>query len=382
MKIARIFGLLLIISSLLLIQVGCTKNRGEKEFRVGLLAVSSGELFRKGGYVSRGASLAVEKVNAQGGLKVGDSRVKIRLIFADSGGNPEMTSKAVKRLIDREHVKAIIGPVFSPGAISAAKVCELKKIPLISPSAGTSRLTPFKYAFRVSYTTKVQSESLAAFTVQTLKKAPVAILFAKENAYSSEMAKSFRSDYEKRGGSIAAFIPYTSGEREFFKQMKIIANSKAEILFLPGNTKKVQIQAAQARMAGFKGILLGSDSWDPVELAGNPVFVDSYFTDHWRPGLPIKESIAFEKSFYKKNSTLPTELEALSYDALMSLCAAVEYCNSLDSIDIRNALSEMPLYKGVTGKFDYNDNGDPKKDVIFSQIKANGTVESQVMYLN
>lgn len=379
MKRMRAYALLLAIVFTLSC-AGCSGDGENNELRVGLLAVSSGELFRKGGYISRGASLAAEKVNAQGGVKVEDSRIKVRLVFADSGDNPDIASRAALKLIEDEHVDAIVGAIFSPVAVAAAGICEKKRIPLITPSAGTRRLTPLKYVFRVSYTNRVQGKALAIFAAGHFNKEPVAVLFAGNHSYSCELSEYFRKDYEKLGGSIAAFVSYPPGIRQYKEQMEQVADSDAKVLFLPGNTKKVQIQAAQARKAGFEGALLGGDSWDPVELARNPLFAGSYFADHWRPGLPVPESVEFEKEFYKKNNVLPTELEALSYDAVMSLFAAVNYGGSTDPSDIRDSLSEMPPYRGVTGKFDYNNSGDPEKDVFISRLEANGTVLSEIIY--
>jgi branched-chain amino acid transport system substrate-binding protein len=361
----------------ILIASGCSKSSDKNELRVGLLAISSGELFRHGLYVSRGATLAADEINSRGGIKIGKRQVKIKIFHANSGNNKAITTKAVKELIDSDKVHAVIGPVGSSAAIFAASICNAKKIPLISPSAGTSKLTPLKYAFRVSYTSRIQSKILSQFAATVLGKEPVAVLYAKNSDYSSEMANFFCSEYRKSGGIITAQLSYNSDDREFSPQMKKIIESGAGILFMPSNTKEVQIQAAQARMSGYKGVFLGSDSWDPVDLVRNPVFMGSYFTDHWRPGLKIKKSVEFEKAFYAKNSCEPTELEALSYDAMMSLCAAVEYCGSTKGKAIRKALSEMPVYSGVTGKFSYNDHGDPNKDVLISEIMPDGSIESR-----
>lgn len=366
---------------ILLLLSGCSNAKEPRELKVGLLAVSSGELFRMGGYLSRGAMLAVDEINNKGGLNVSGKKVQIRVFHADSGNNAEITEMAVKDLIASDGVSAIVGPVISEAAISAAGVCEQKRIPMITPSAGTSKLTPLKYSFRVSYTSKIQSKVLSDFVSTTLKGKTVAILFEADNPYSSEIAHDFCENYEQGEGSVVAFIPYKSGQREFPKEMAQIVKSKAGILFLPSNTKQVQLQAAQARAAGFKGTFLGSDAWDPVDLARNPVFKRSFFTDHWRPGLPFEKSRKFEKDFYKKNSVKPTEIEALSYDAMKSLCAAVEYCNSIKPTKIRKALAQMPAYDGVTGKFSYNNHGDPDKDVLLSEIMPDGSVESRYISL-
>lgn len=345
------------------------KKSTANELRVGIVAVTSGELFRKGSYIVTSARYAADKVNKDGGVDVGGVMHKVQLFPADSGGSAEIASKVALRLIEKDKVSAIVGGASSEVALAVAAVCEERDVPFITPVAGTNKLTSLKYSFRVSYTNKVQGKALALFVDKDLQKKNVAVLYSAGSPYSAELASYFRKDYEKIGGIVAAFESYDSGDREYKKQLKKIIESGAEILFMPNNTKKIQLQAAQARKMGFSGILMGGDSWDPIELERNKLFVDSYYADHWIPGLPIEGGAEFEKKFKKKNGAEPTELEALTYDAMMSLFAAVKEASSLNPIAIHDSLVDMPPFHGVTGTFAYNNNGDPDKDVIISTIR-------------
>ncbi len=333
------------------------------------MAVTSGELFRKGNYVVTSARYAADRVNKDGGVDTGGKKYKVQLYPADSGGSAEIAAKVALRLIDKDKVSAIVGGASSEVALAVAAVCEEHDVPFITPVAGTNKLTSLKYSFRVSYTNKVQGKALARFVVKDLHKKTVGVLYSAGSPYSAELADYFKKNYEKVDGSVLAYESYGSGDREYKKQLKKIIDSGAEILFLPNNTKKVQLQAAQARKMGFKGILMGGDSWDPIDLERNKLFVDCYFADHWIPGLPIEGGAEFEDDFKKKNGAEPTELEALTYDAMMSLFAAVKEAGSLNPVAIHDSLVDMPPFHGVTGTFDYNNNGDPDKDVIISTIR-------------
>ena len=376
MKIFRLIPVLSVLILILCFSAGCSKDKSAGEFKVGIVAVTSGELFRKGNYIVTAARYGANKVNRDGGLTLGGRSYTVKLIPADSNGDPVIAAKVATRLIEKDKVSAIVGAASSKVALAVAEVCEQHKIPFITPVAGTNRLTSFKYSFRVSYTNNVQGQALALFVKQDLGHKDVGILFASARPYSSELARIFRDDYQNSGGRVVAFENFKSGQRDFSVQLKKIIQSGARILFLPNNTKAVQLQVAQARKLGFKGILMGSDSWDSIELQRNPLFKNSYYTDHWVLNSPIRGAAAFEKSYRKENGADPTELEALTYDAVTSLFASAKIAGSLNPVAIHDALVDMPPFQGVTGTFDYNDNGDPDKDVIISTFR-NGKIAVQ-----
>ncbi|SMF00300.1 ABC transporter substrate-binding protein [Desulfovibrio gilichinskyi] len=361
---------------------GCSGDKGKEspKLKVGIIAVTSGELFRKGSYVVAATRYAADKVNAEGGIDISGVNHLVELYPADSKGAAEVATQLALRLIDKEKVSVIVGGVSSSVALAIAAVCEEKKVPFITPVASSTELTKFKYSFRVSYTNYVQAAAIASFVSKDLNRESVAVLYGADNPYSVELATLFKKNYENDGGTVVAFENYPEGAREYGKQLKRIIKAHPEILFLPNNTKKIQIQAINARQLGFKGLLLGGDSWDPVDLLRNAVFNGCYFADHWFPGLSIPGAADFEAGYKKKNGVDATEVEALSYDAIMSLFAAVRYANSTDPVAIRRGLIDMPPYAGVTGKFNYNNNGDPDKDVFISNIKNGKVVLSDTIF--
>ncbi|WP_320173160.1 ABC transporter substrate-binding protein [Maridesulfovibrio sp.] len=369
MKTYRFIPVLFIFVLVFCLCAGCSDKKTSNEFKVGVVAVTSGELFRKGTYIVTAARYAADRVNKAGGLELAGEPHTVKLIPADSNGDPEMAAKVTLRLIEKDKVSAIVGAAKSKVALAVAKVCEEHKVPFITPVAGTNRLTSFKYSFRVSYTNTVQGEALARFAKKDLGHKDVGVLFASSSPYSAELARFFKEDYLKGGGRVVSFQSYVAGDRDFSKQLQKIIESGAQILFLPDNTKMVQLQVAQARKLGFKGILMGSDSWDPIELQRNPLFKNSYYTDHWIPSLPIEGVAEFEKDYKKANGVEPSELEALTYDAVNSLFDAAKIAGTDNPVAIHDALVDMPPFHGVTGTFDYNNNGDPDKDVIISTFR-------------
>ncbi|GKT30220.1 ABC transporter substrate-binding protein, partial [Aduncisulcus paluster] len=152
---------------------GCSDKKTSGEFKVGVVAVTSGELFRKGNYIVTAARYAAENVNKSGGLELGGEPYKVKLYPADTKSNV---------------------------ALAVAKVCEEHKVPFITPVAGTNKLTSYKYSFRVSYTNTVQGEALALFAKNDLGHKDVGILFDSSSPYSAELARFFKEDYLKGGG--------------------------------------------------------------------------------------------------------------------------------------------------------------------------------------
>src|SRR5581483_9926450 len=190
--------------SLLLASLACAGRADE--IKIGEYASLTGKEAAFGQSSHKGTVLAIEEINAAGGV-LGR---KIDLVTEDDQSKPGEPSTAVRKLIARDKVVAILGEVASSRSLEAAPVCEASRIPMISPSSTNPKVTQIgRYIFRVCFVDPFQGTVLAKFAKDTLHAHRVALLTSVSSAYSVGLARFFRDRFTADGGEIALEAKYS-----------------------------------------------------------------------------------------------------------------------------------------------------------------------------
>ena len=143
-----------------------------------------------------GTLLAIEDVNNAGGV-LGK---KLQLITEDDQSKDGESETAVKKLISRDKVVAILGEVASKRSLEAAQICQQFKVPQISPSSTNPKITQTgDYIFRVCFIDPFQGTVMADFALKTLKVKKVAVLTDVSSTYSVGLGDFFKRGPLHRG---------------------------------------------------------------------------------------------------------------------------------------------------------------------------------------
>jgi branched-chain amino acid transport system substrate-binding protein len=166
---------------------GTTGDSAANEWKVGAYLSLSGADAQFGTDTKEAIELAVDEVNAKGGVK----GKKIKILFEDDKSNPQEASNKVLQLIDRDKVVALLGEVASSRSKAGGIVANKKKIPMITPSSTNPDVTQVgPFVFRACFTDDVQGQMGARFVFDKLGKKKVAILYASDDLYSSGLRSS------------------------------------------------------------------------------------------------------------------------------------------------------------------------------------------------
>lgn len=164
---------------------GAGPAAADTEWKVGVYLGLSGPDAQFGIQTQEGIQLAVDEINAAGGIK----GKKIKILIEDDKGNPTEANNKVLQLIDRDKVIAILGEVASSRSKPAGIVANSKKIPMITPSSTNADVTKVgPFVFRVCFIDDVQGLAGARFVANTLGKKKVAVIYATDDLYSSGLA--------------------------------------------------------------------------------------------------------------------------------------------------------------------------------------------------
>jgi branched-chain amino acid transport system substrate-binding protein len=365
------------LGGVLLTQASC--GRSGPDIKIGVIAELSGDIPAVGDSCKKAAELAVAEINEGGGVKVAGTKHLLRLVIEDSQGAAEPAAEAARRLIEQEKVVAIVGPNASLGAVPAAVAAAERKTLLVSPWATAPRVTvddagaPRTWAYRACFTDPFQQKALAKFASGYMKATKMAILYNPASEAPKNQAELMKKEFEARSGQVVAFETYATGDKDFSAQMKKIAEAAPDVVFLPSYYGEVPEQLKQARAAGVKAPFLGSDNWGNPELLKSAAEVEgAYFSAHYNPNaMEDKVGIfraAFEKRYAKE---VPDDVAALTYDTMGLLKQALETAASDDREAIREALSKIVTFDGVTGKIVFKGGSpDPTKSVVLKQFQG------------
>ena len=355
---------------------GCNKSEnadssaGSDTIKIGEYACLTGETASFGTASHQGTQMVIDDANAKGGI-LGK---KLKLITEDDQSKPGEAATAVRKLISREHVVALIGEMVSSRSLEAGPIAQQNKIPMVSGSSNPNVTKIGNYVFRVCFVDSFQGTVMAKFALESLKKTRIAVLTDVRQDYSVGLAQSFKEYFTKNGGTVVAEQSYSSGDQDFKAQLTSIKAANPEAIFVPGYYNEVGLIALQARELGITVPLMGGDGWDSPTLTqiGGAAMEGNFFTNHFstEDQSPIIQD--FIREFKARYNRDPDALAALGYDAAQVLLDAMVRAGSTEPAKVRDALATTKDFQGVTGKITIDENRNANKSVVVLTIKDKG----------
>jgi branched-chain amino acid transport system substrate-binding protein len=349
--------------------------RAQDTIKVGEYASLTGKEASFGQQSHKGLTLAIEELNAAGGV-LGK---KLELITEDNQTKPGESATAVKKLISRDKVVALIGEVASGRSLEAAPIAQAAKIPMIAPAATNPKVTQTgNYIFRVCFIDPFQGTVMAKFAQTDLKAKKVAVLSSVSNAYSVGLAKFFKETFTANGGIIVSEKNFSEGDKDFRAQLTAVKAAGADAVFVPSYYTEAALIARQARDLGINVPFFGGDGWvaDQLLEIGGEALNGCYYSTHFSPENQDPVVQTFVKKFKARwgANENPDAFAALGYDAAYVLVDAIKRAGSTEGPKLRNALAATKNFAGVTGVTNIDANRDASKPAAIIAIK-NGKLE-------
>ncbi len=336
--------------------------------KVAVLAPLSGPVPTFGVSTRDGALMAIEEWNAKGGV-LGR---KIEAIVEDSQCTPDPAVNAANKVIDQDKVHYIIGEVCSKASIPISEIAEAKGVVQISPTSTNPDVTlkadgsTKKYIFRACFIDPFQGLVMAKFAQGKGYKTAF-IMFDQGNDYVRGLAEAFEKSWTEAGGTVVGKETYTSQDTDFSAILAKVAESKAEVLFLPDYYNIVNLVAAQAKEKGVTSVMMGGDGWDSPDLDAK-ASDGGFFSNHYSPEDTRAKVVDFVKAYNTKYGTTPDALAALAYDATYLLLTAIEKAGTDDATKVAEALAAIEL-EVVSGKVSFDKSHNPIKAAAVLQVK-------------
>lgn len=367
----KLIGLVLAVAMLFSL-TACGTAKDTSNIKIGSIGPLTGSLAVYGTAVANAEKLAIEEINAAGGV-LGGRKLEVVAYMDDKKDSTE-AANAYNKLVG-QGVVAIIGSVTSGVTQGLATLADKDKMLLLTPTATNDDVTKGKATvFRACYADSYQSSIAAKFIAQQ-GKTKVAILYASGDAYSSGMRDGFKKAAATLGLTIVKEESSSStSDTDFSTQLTNIQASGAEAIFVPYYYDAVgPYIVPQARAAGFTGMMVGADGWDGTEgtmIKGKEsLYNNTFFTNHYAaddPAAKVQKFVAAYKAKY--NGETPNALAALGYDSVYMLKQAIEKAGSAKTADIVAAM-KTSTFDVVTGKFTFDANNTPTKPCAIIEYK-------------
>ncbi|WP_108649549.1 ABC transporter substrate-binding protein [Dongshaea marina] len=313
----------------------------------------------------RAVRFAVSEINRAGGVLGGP----IELIELDNRSSAlysrQMAEQAVKL-----GVSAVIGSMWSAHSLAMAPVLQAAKIPMLTPSSTNPEITRSRdYIFRSTFTDTQQAKVMAWVASERLDARTALVLTNSGSKYSLGLSEYFIRNFSQQRGHRYQQKFYRDTDKSFVGLLEKITKMPPDVIFLPGYAKDSGLLIKQARQLGLTASFLGGDGWGKNTIrqyAGDAVD-GSYFTTHW---FDPKALEALDQRLAKAglNYSAESDLNALAYDGMNILAAAIERAGSREPHKIRDALASTKNFQGVYGKISFDANGDAIKPVGISRF--------------
>lgn len=315
---------------------------------IGTLMSLTGDLAPYGVPIQNATILAVEDINAQGGVLGG------RLLVAahrDDGTSQQMGVDAANKLVNIDGVAAIVG-ALSSGVTTA--VAESVAIPsgvvMVSPAStapGLSTLADNGFVFRTVLSDAMQGVVLGELAMELGFK-QVSVIYV-NNPYGQGLYERFKEAYEASGGRILGAAPYDSGKSSYRGELQAVTrNGTPDALVVVGYVSEGgTLIVRQALEGGFAQRFLlpdGMKSLDVIRDIGAGILEGT----HGTAPSTSETSTGFIDRYQQKFGTPPPQpYMAEAYDAVFLVAMAIEKAGSTDRTAIRDALSSLLDPNGV-----------------------------------
>jgi branched-chain amino acid transport system substrate-binding protein len=342
--------------------------------KVGEYASLTGKDATFGQSQHKGIVLAIEEINASGGV-LGK---QLELIHEDNQSKAGESATVAQKLISRDKVIALLGEVASTRSLEVAPIAQRSRIPMISPAATNPKVTEIgNYIFRVCFIDPFQGTVMAKFAKDDLKAKKVATLTSVSNAYSVGLAKFFKETFTAGGGTVAIEQRYNEGDKDFRAQLTAIKAANVEAVFVPGYYTEAALIARQARGLGLTIPFFGGDGWESEKLLeiGGEALNGCYYSTHFSPENKDPNVATFVAKFKKRwNNETPDAFAALGYDTARVLADAIKRAGTTEGPKLRDALAATKNFPGASGNTTIDKDRNASKGAIVIAIK-NGKLE-------
>ena len=370
---------------------GCNGGSKEATIKLGSSGPLSGSASIYGQAVKKGIELAVEEINAAGGVDVDGKMMKFELVdFVNDEADAGKAATALTTLVSKK-VDVVVGAVTSGATEGLINEAVKYGVPVITPTGTADKLTvgedgtkraERENVFRACFYDSYQGKFMAQYT-KNAGYAKAYVLFNNDDAYSVGLKDAYVAEAANQGFEVVA-VGYPKTTTDFTSYWAPVMAGEFQCVYVPDYYENVYNILKTGYGAGYTGVCYGGDGWDGViqqvkEGDDTSFLSNCFYTNHYFGGSEnqtVKNFVAAYQAKY--NGETPVSFAALAYDAVYIAKQAIETAGSVDYEKVVEALTNGTFTGLVTSStgFKFVD-GNPEKAATVITFKDGKEVEAK-----
>jgi branched-chain amino acid transport system substrate-binding protein len=338
----------------------------EAQTKIGVIEPLTGAAAASGNYVTNGAKIAADEINAKGGV-LGQ---KIELVIEDNKSNPTEAAAVAEKLIVRDKVPVLMGAWGSSFTLAVMPKLMEYKVPMLVETSSSGKITTSgnPYIFRISPPSAVEAEAFAPKVKGIgIKKVDFLVV---NNDWGRGAADDFGKMYKSKGVQVGLVETMDQAAQDMSAQLNKIKNSDADTLMITTAVEQLTLIFKQAAALGLKKrIITTGGSQNPDQLieqagaAANGTMHLATFAP-WAPESTPNPDMTrkFIEEWKKRGFQFAGVTESYrGYDGIRTIAAAIEKAGKAEPEAIRAAFWQVEL-PGMNGKIKFNKAGPEGKE--------------------
>ena len=347
---------------------GCgASSSSVSSVKIGAIYSSSGDQESLDQASLEGAQLAVEQLNAKGGVLGRPVRLEVR----DGGSSMERVAEVAQTLFGADQLDIVIGLSDTGLANPVAELSQAEgKIFVTSGATGPDLVSEAPDStFLACFSDEAQARAIADYAVSKLRLRSVGVAYDAGSEYAKVLVAAFQQRFRSQGGMISFQSPFSAGDIGVERLISEIGEEQPQALFLAAQPNEVSSVLSALRKSGVRIPILGGDSYDSPRISSLPPSITEkvFFSTHvLLTGNPMSPVMRDFVALYGARYGTPPQsgFAALGYDTVNLVAQAVSRAGSTSPDPVRGALEATSDFQGVTGTMSFGRGLHiPKKDV-------------------
>ena len=320
-------------------------------FKIGGIGPITGGAAVYGNAVKNGAQIAIDEINAAGGI----NGAQIEYKFEDDEHDAEKAVNAYNTLKDW-NMQLLMGTVTSAPCVAVSEKTKEDNIFQLTPSGTSVPCTQYENAFRVCFSDPQQGTASAQYIGQNNLSSKLAVIYDSSDVYSSGIYEKFAAEAANQPFEIVAAEAFTADNKtDFTTQLQKAKDAGADLIFLPIYYQEATLILSQADTMGYEPTFFGCDGLDGilgVENFDNKLAEGVMLLTPFAADAKDDATVNFVSQYNTKYGETPNQFAADAYDAIYIMKAAMEKAGctpDMSASDICNAVKGAMTQISVDG---------------------------------
>lgn len=360
----------LLISCICLLFAGCMTMQRDPNVpaKIGVILPLSGENGEFGRRILDGIQCGRVALEKQPG-----ATLLPELLIGDSRGLPADIRSAALDMIAQGAAILIVG-YNSAEALAVKSLAAEYRIPVITPNGSNDRITENNpYMFRATFSDSQQAKAIAnyAFYERRMRRLSVMLNLDENAVYSRDLGRLTAQAFADCGGVVSSAVGFRETDPDFNAPVKLLLRDFPDAVFVPAYAACAGRIVKTLRAAGFRGLILGGDSWNGEQLfaagCGDPG--DAVFSSAYAPDAPALQNNLFQNLFREQFKRAPGVYEMLGFDTM--LLAATVTRGTASSEEVLTKFAQHRHFQGGAGRVFLKPDGNISRAIYINRVLYN-----------